>query len=229
MNSHQSGAIFVAGLLIVIAILIIIGVAMFIIRRNAWRNFALGRLTAPDFRQEHPLLQLADQKRLVENIKLDSTAKEHLDLAVLKAAWLPYLRLSFAKILADNQVATTYPWAHYDIALRDVSDEQLLAANSLPELLALTDPKLAQLEPNIKGYEAAFKQYTADQKLTTTQIEQVLTLFSEQVDYHETVTAEQLANTFPAIADYLFKTKSTQLTERKPLPQWLTYYFQDQH
>ncbi|WP_125607177.1 hypothetical protein [Lapidilactobacillus bayanensis] len=223
---------FVAGLLILLVIAAMIGIATFIIQRNAWRRFALSRLADPTFQREHPLLQLADRQRLIDDIKLDTTVRNHSDLTVLQVAWLPYLRLSLAAMLVDNQIKTTYPSEHYDIALRDVTDEQLLLANSFATLLALLDPVLARIEPMIAGYEAAFQRYAVEQKPTPAQLQRILPLFTENVDYHEVVTQVQMNNTFFALATFLFKDAQNQTTPpattQAVLPQWLTTYLQEQ-
>lgn len=222
-------AFLVVGLLIALAILVLVGITVFIVQRQAWRRFAISRLHDSDFRKKHPLLQLADPQRLLDNIKLDSTVKNHSDLAVLKVAWLPYLRLAFAKILAEQHVETVYPLAHYDIAIRDVSDEQLLTANTLSALLDLTNPILARLEPHIRAYEMAFNQYAAEQELTPTQRQQVLSFFSSHVDYHEQLNPQQLEQTFPIIFTYLFKKDqlATLTTTNGTIPRWLANYLQD--
>ena len=219
-------AFLVVGLLIALAILILVGITVFIVQRQAWRHFAISRLHDLDFRKKHPLLQLADPQRLLDNIKLDSTVKNHSDLAVLKVAWLPYLRLAFAKILAEQHVEAVYPLAHYDIAIRDVSDEQLLTANTLSALLDLTNPILARLEPHIRAYEMAFNQYAAEQELTPTQRQQVLSFFSSHVDYHEQLNPQQLEQTFPIIFTYLFKKDqlATLTATNGTIPRWLANY-----
>lgn len=221
-------AFLVVGLLIALAILVLVGITVFIVQRQAWRRFAISRLHDSDFLKKHPLLQLADPQRLLDNIKLDSTVKNHSDLAVLKVAWLPYLRLAFAKILAEQHVETIYPLAHYDIAIRDVSDEQLLTANTLSALLDLTNPILSRLEPHIRAYERAFNQYAAEQELTPTQRQQVLSFFSNHVDYHEQLNPQQLEQTFPIIFTYLFKKDqlATLTTTNGTIPRWLANYLQ---
>ncbi|MCH4057337.1 MAG: TPM domain-containing protein [Lactobacillaceae bacterium] len=214
--------------LILLGVLIAVGVIAYYRQKRRWQRYALGKLQDETFLQQHPLVRFMPWPDRINLVKSTSLPANLTDRQLLRLVWLPYLREHVSEILAHNPVALEYPAADYALAIKAVSDRPLYSAKTLAKIVGLLNPKIRQIKPMMLRYQREFTIYAQQKQLSTKRQQQLWTVFVANVDYFETVTADEAQALFAAMDRHLDDKGKLHRPQDKAdlmlLPVWWTTY-----